>query len=560
MTQIELLVDDPRVRIVETELGEWVFSGVDPSALGEAVHAAETVAEARQVLQAVAEDAVAVRVGAGRVDAYRSVSATRELYYANDDGNRLTLADNFRNALTRIPADNRTVPPGTVADHLLFRAPIEPSAYVDEIQSLEQGAWLTWEGTESPTVRHQEVIRIEPSVDPADAPDMIDGTLQQVLEAGIDGDTTNMFSGGVDSTLLQTYLQTPSVSMAIDTPELAFERRYIRETEGLLDGGRHRTIELAEANFLEWLEESMDLLGYPSHYAQTVLTHALFERDNGQQYVNGEGADALFGLTGAKGARLASWLQPLLRRVPLSLLRTAPGSVQPHLMELHQLAAQFDRPLSARNSFPNRFAFFTHPDVVGEMVGEGLVDQRFRTQYNYVNDRFETVPYGPFATNVEFAHLLCFLRHNTVNQWRQLAHAHGKSLFAPFKTASLLKCALSVPADRRYIQGIPQIGQLDAKYLLKRLLARRLPAYPTGQEKGSGSLPLGRFFANGVLADVFERYSPPEFVPDSMVPDHVASFGPVTWNLVTYAVWRDRVLTNPALEPLPETRLIERAL
>jgi hypothetical protein len=38
-----------------------------------------------------------------------------------------------------------------------------------------------------------------------------------------------------------------------------------------------------------------------------------------------------------------------------------------------------------------------------------------------------------------------------------------------------------------------------------------------------------------------------------MLSDHVDSFGPVTWNLITYAVWRDRVLRNPDLEPVPAT-------
>ena len=111
----------------------------------------------------------------------------------------------------------------------------------------------------------------------------------------------------------------------------------------------------------------------------------------------------------------------------------------------------------------------------------------------------------------------------------------------------------SIPADRRYVQGLSGLGSLDAKYLLKRLLARRLPSYPTGRKKGSGALPLERYFDDGPLADVFDRYEPPSVVPEEMLSDHVDSFGPVTWNLITYAVWRDRVLRNPDIEAVGAT-------
>ena len=36
-----------------------------------------------------------------------------------------------------------------------------------------------------------------------------------------------------------------------------------------------------------------------------------------------------------------------------------------------------------------------------------------------------------------------------------------------------------------------------------------------------------------------------------MRSDHVESFGPVTRSLITYTIWRDRVLRNPDLDPIP---------
>ncbi len=559
MPRVEVLVSDPRARTVDTATGKWVVAGVAPARLATAVRSATDAREARRAIASAAEDTVAVRVGGDRVEAFRSVTATRELYHCRPDDDTLVVTDQFRNALARLPVEERTVPDRTVTDHLLFRVPIEPDSYVAQVGALGRGAWLRWDGGE-PTTRRRQTLAAGHSLDPVDAPDEIEARLDAVLGAGIDDDVTTMFSGGVDSTLLQTYVDAPTASMRVDSPELGFERRYVRETRQLLDTDAHRTVEFAEADFLRWLEESMDLLAFPSHFTQTVVTQAFFARDDGDRYLNGEGADALFGLSGAKGARIAAWLRPLLARTPASVASGVPGRAGSHVAELRELATRFDRPVTDARSFAHRFAFFTDPDVVGEMVGHGSVARRVRAQHDYVADRVEHTAADPATAHLELGHLLSFFQHNTVNQWRQLAHGHGKTLVAPFKTTSLASCALDVPPDRRYVQGPSNLHSLQPKYLLKRLLERRLPAYPTDREKGAGALPVERYFTDGSLADVFERYEPPAFVPDAMRADHVESFGPVTWNLVTYAVWRDRVLRNAGLDTVPGTRRYEVSL
>jgi asparagine synthase (glutamine-hydrolysing) len=550
MPPVEVTLTDPDALTVETTAGTWLVAGLAPSALRAAVEAVDDGSAVRRRLESVAEDAVAVGAVDGRLCAYRSVTATRSLYRCRTPNGTVVLTDHFRTALARLPVDGRSVPDRTVADHLLFRTPIEPDTYVAEIETVPRGAWLDWTD-DGPTVDQRGRLDVEPVLTADAAVDAIDDALEAVLAAGSRNDQTVMFSGGVDSTLLGTYLDAPTVSMAVDSPELAFERRYVRDTRELLAADGHRTVALDETRFLTWLEGSMDRLGFPSHFSQTALTHALFAADDGRRYVNGEGADALFGLTGSKGARIAALLRPLLARTPRPLAAGVPGAAGRRLAELHDLARRFDRPTADRGGFAQRFAFFTDPDVVARMVGDGLVDRRFRAQRAFVADRVATTDAGPATAHLELGHLLSFFQHNTVAQWRQLAHAHGASLLAPFKTGRMARCALSVPADRRYVRDSFAVGLPTPKYLLKRLLSRRCPRYPTDRKKGSGALPVRRYFEEGTLANVFDRYDPPAVVPERMRSDHVESFGPVTWNLITYAVWRDRVLRNPDLDPVP---------
>jgi asparagine synthase (glutamine-hydrolysing) len=286
-----------------------------------------------------------------------------------------------------------------------------------------------------------------------------------------------------------------------------------------------------------------------------VLTDAAFRATDDAVYVNGEGADALFGLHGVKGARVADALAPLLSPLGASsLCKRAVGRVSPRTATLASVADWLDRPLADPESFAQRHPFFTDSSVVAAMTDESTVAARVRKQHDYVAARVERSPDGRFAEQVEFGQLLSYFRHNTVAQWRQLGFAHGHRLVTPFTTRRLASCALSVPAEARYVGGA---GSFTPKHLLKSLLGRRLPSYPVRQPKGSGSLPVGRYFESGPLADVFDRYEPPAFVPDSLYSDHVERFGPVTWNLITFAVWRDRVLDDPDLSRMAGTRVVE---
>lgn len=547
---------DPATRRVEAAGGTWLLSGNRPDALAGAVEASADAVDA--IDRFAADDAVAVRLGDDAIDAYRSVTATRNVYLVTVPEGPVVVADSFRNALAELPVAHRTVPQPAVADHLLFRHPVEPDTYVSRIDALEHGSHLRYDATTGD--RETRVVeRLDPgtSTPVGRAASRIDGTLEAVLEETYpDGAVTNMLSGGVDSTLLHTYLDdAPGLVMTIDSPEFAHEEETADRAAAMLDVPTRR-VAVEEADFLDALAASVDALGFPSHYNQTVLTDAAFRATDQSVYVNGEGADALFGLTGVKGARVAGALGPVLSAPgATALVKGGLGTVVPGAATVADVAEWLDRPVSDPESFAQRLPFFTDPGVVAAMTDEGTVAERFRRVTEYVRARVERPPRGRFLDHVEFGQLLAAFRHNTVDQWRQLGFVHGHELVAPFKTRRLASCALSIPGERRYIGGR---GSFTPKHLLKSLLEGRLPAYPTRQRKGAGSLPVERYFADGPLAGVFERYDPPAFVPESLHADHVEQFGPVTWNLVTFAVWRDRVLENPDLSRVPGTRVVER--
>ena len=73
-------------------------------------------------------------------------------------------------------------------------------------------------------------------------------------------------------------------------------------------------------------------------------------------------------------------------------------------------------------------------------------------------------------------------------------------------------------------------------------------------ELGEVSLKAGGFEAE--LKDAFERYAMPDFVDRDIAAATRAAPDWLTWNLLTLAIWRDEVLADAALAPLPGTRVL----
>lgn len=558
---VRLLLSDPDARIAETEHGLWAFSAVRAEAVRRRLADATDFEDVRDWLTEETEDAVVVHVSStgngGSIDAFRSVTGTRRLYFLRASDGTTVLTDNFRNALVQLDVEDREVRREAIADHLLFRAPIEPLTYVDRVRAVGHGEWVHWDdGSGRWETRLVDTLSTDGRTRPSEAPACIDEALSDQIATNAARDSRTMFSGGVDSTLLSTYGSDPRpFVMALDSPEFDFERSYAERGLELLDTFAERWVTVEESDFLRRLEESVDRLGCPSHYNQTVLTDAALAAGDGGHYVNGEGADALFGLTGTKACRLADWLDPLLStRLADGLDTIAPGAVAGPYQALSGLSASLDRPIADPTSFANHLAFFTDHDAVSDVLSEDLVERRFQRQAHYVRRRAPVTDEEGFPMQVEFGHLLSFFRHNTVDQWRELGHVHDVTFFAPFKTRSLARCALSVPSPERYVGSAGSIRSLRTKRHLKTLLEDRLPAYDADKQKGSGALPIERFFEDGPLADAFERYAPPSFVTAEDRRENVEQYGPITWNLLTYAIWRDRVLREADLSLVPDTR------
>ncbi|MFB6166126.1 MAG: asparagine synthase-related protein [Haloarculaceae archaeon] len=434
-------------------------------------------------------------------------------------------------------------------------------AALDRIDGVGQGEWHEWNlATDERTVERIDSLSPAGRTAPDRAPVAIEDAVDDVLARADVDDAFNLYSGGVDSTLTQTFVDPDAemLNVGIDAAEYRFEMEYAREGAAHFDGAFEQAV-LSEADLLEHLEASVAATGSPSCPFQIVLLNEAFARREGRPYLMAVGADSIFGNTGTKGARVADWLSPLVGS-PLAgpAAAAAPDPVGSYLGWLAELDGQLGRKPASPGSYAQQYSTYTNPELVASLFDEGLVADRCRRQVAYARDRIELdETAGRFGRQAALRHALLVFGHRVGARWRQLAFAHGNSLIAPFETRRLLECAASVPADERFVQGIAGLRDLSTKYLLKRTLENRLPAYDTGREKGAGVLPFERYVDSGPLADVFETYDPPAFATAERCRAVLDDGGRQGWNLVTYAIWRDRVLDNPDLTVVPSTERLE---
>ncbi|MGA9595393.1 MAG: asparagine synthase-related protein [Acidimicrobiia bacterium] len=536
----------------QTPRGVWYASGLGADDMGRLETATDPAAAGDIVVGRVRDASVVyVELDGGapvRVKAWKGLLGVHEVFYARLPDGRWYLTDHFHNVMAVLPEGQRAMTDETLLRHYVSAAVYGRETYARGADRVANGDRLdidlvAGEATVQIFSRHTAMSTDEPMeihlgrLDAA-LEDVV-GSLRTVPGLGVG------FSGGVDSTLLLTYLGTHGIPLTVvpGSPEFDAETEYARSAAHLL---RRDIVEiqLDEADYLHNLEHSIESLGMPlESYIVPVLAR-LYEHDS-PLFVIGEGADSVFG-SGRGIRRLASLLSG---RAGLEVLRRLEGDgrLGRRARQIGEYAARFAEPPSSPRGYAGT-ALNYYGDMSGtvRMYGEEAIAALDRTMLQEVFDRVE----------LETAEGDRFARHIEIAQWRVIfsdlalagnhdAHAIGKRQVNPYLSWRVVSEHLKVPARARYYKGF------TGKWMLKELLIRRVDGYPVNKRKLATSLPFERYLARGPLTGIWDRYDIPEAVPAELWPEVRTKATPLTWKAITHAIWQDRVVANPNLEPHP---------
>jgi asparagine synthetase B (glutamine-hydrolysing) len=557
---ILVLSADPERLLLRQPDGVWLASGFDRQA-EQRLRRAPSQETAAQLCRELG-DATVLHLAAEagrtvRVLAWRGASSAFELFYALRPSGAVVISDHFGNLLARLPVADRAPCDEAVLDHFLFRTVPGCRTYSRAVRRLGHGERLAIDpatGAIEVTIFHRLGGAPEES---ADLADRLDAAFAESVGrfAGQPG-LVSMFSGGIDSTLLQSYLgrAVPAVFYAPErvrpgTPDLA---RYARRSAALLDISLE-VRPLREEETWTYVERNIDRGVWPQHSIQSVkYGHAFAEERLG--FVLGERADALFGAAATRSALVARHAQGWPARTAFGIMAGAPmGRFSRRARAVLKTAAELSRaPASPEGWAAMSTQGFSDHRILADIAGTEAVRRALQERLDYIVSRLEppAAARDDFSRHLELAHWIDCLCEDHTTFIRQLALAHGKSVHLPFLAGPVVRLALSVPPDRRYHRG------MQVKYLLKDALRRRVPAYPVDQRKGITSMAMPRRYKGGELCALWEDYPLPGFVP----PRHHAALAEFRNALsipaMTFAMLQKRVLANPGLQVSAGAELI----
>jgi asparagine synthetase B (glutamine-hydrolysing) len=556
LTNVKLLVSNPAARHVETAAGDWIVSGFDPTAVTASLDDTTSLDDVVERIRSLPGEysVVFVDTRTPRVEAFRSITSAFDVFYCErpTDG-AMVVGDHFRDVLAELPVANRTVASSVPVEQLLLGG-VPNASYVEEIGRLGHGERLDWTADAPPETTLVDRLSVDERIERSTAKRRLDRQLRAALGGDRFGEpVVTMLSGGVDSTLLHTYLDTEAtVSAAFDSPEFEFEVDYARAASELL-GSTHELLSFEERAYREYLESAIDAVGHPLLLPQTAMMHLVFRESDYQTYVNGLLADGLLGVGDAALAYLAQYLGPTAQLLP---------EFSGEAVALKRTAEQIGRPATALDGSAMNFRIHANQADVASIFGQDAVDAAKQKRLRYTAARIDVDTDAGYDAHMHLGHAIEYFHDVLTENWRHAAHASGRSLSLPFCDRALLETVLALPPADRYARfAVPPLDNpthiVQAKYLSKDLLADRLPHYNTKQRKGHSLLPAQRFLESGPLSTIFETYPVPAFIPEEYHEFVRNGTEELSWYAANYAIWQRRVLENDDLTTFETTRVFE---
>lgn len=546
MSRIRIYITNPNASHIEIENTEWIISGSRPKVAANQINPNESFNSIIDSITGLAGEYSVLQLdnsGRKTINAHRGITSSFDWFYTQIE-DKVIISDHFREALLDLPVNERTVAESVDGDQLLLGT--RPSStYIQEVSRLDHGQTLSWDlnHEDGPDVQITESISTNNRISPKRCKKRLNAYFNSVLDADLYEKPATMLSGGVDSTLLQTYLQSPpTISASFDSPEFQFEVDYALEASELLNSD-HDILRFDESEFLTAVEETTDATGHPLQHLQTTLMRESVAKTPYQTYFNGQLADGIFGVRMSFAYRLAWLTRYFSPLVP---------NIDSKIKIIKDYAEGLQKPAAHLDGIGMNFVIHADDEHCADLLGEQLVNDRKYGRLKYVKDRFSISNQAGYGPHMHLGHLIDFFQDNTVTPWRHAAHAHGKALQTPFAGKRVLETVLAVPPRKRYAK------RKESKYILKELLDQRLPKYNTSKKKGSSALPEKRYQEQGPLSNGFDKYSIPDFIPEEKHNDIRNMANHVSWYAFAYAVWRDRILENPNLDHYESTKIIER--
>jgi asparagine synthase (glutamine-hydrolysing) len=190
--------------------------------------------------------------------------------------------------------------------YLQFFVPIEENTFYQKIYKLQAGHYLIFDNNtkELKTKKYYKINTTKTIFDESTAIDTIKQNLFDAVESRLIGDSkiASLLSGGVDSSLVSAIFSKLTDSK-IDTFSIGYENykkydelKYAKLVSKYINSNHHEII-LSKKNFIENIDESIEIMGEPHGDSASIPLNILSKQINQNGFkvvLSGEGSDELF--------------------------------------------------------------------------------------------------------------------------------------------------------------------------------------------------------------------------------------------------------------------------
>lgn len=449
----------------------------------------------------------------GRLLLARDRFGKKPLYYF-ESGGTIAFASELT-ALLRHPAAPRAIDPEALSRYLLYEYVPAPHCMVAGVRKLPAAHRLVWRGGASEVSTYwrmgfggNETLREQ------DAERELARLMTRAVERRLVSDVPLgvFLSGGVDSSALVSFMAEHVPARDIRTfcigfPEADFDESAHARTVARAFGTRHSEKMLREADLIDVVPRALAALSEPMADASIVPTYLLSEFARGEVTValGGDGGDELFAgydpFAALGPARLAENVPAGLRALALRLVGLLPASERNMSLDfrLRQFLRGMDHPSAERNQawlgafLPREQAGLLHPDVAASLAGfDPMADVRTADAERRDADAVER--------SIRF-YLRFYMAGHILPKVDAASMAHSLEVRAPFLDTELAEFACSLPSHMK-LRGTAR------KWLLKRMLAPRLPEGILARPKKGFGIPLAKWLKGGLREMVEELLAP----------------------------------------------------
>lgn len=506
-----------------------------------------------------------------RFSVYQTLMALPQLYYSRREGGILcaTRLTSLLSLLDQVQLNEDAVPM-----HFMFRLVPGSMTYFRGIQRLFPGQVLSWSdnGLDVRLVQDLRFSGDDATFNRLDSTSIetLHTRMRHVMGAYM-GETQQsghsvsaLLSGGVDSSLIQLLINEqsaspeppPSYSFAVRVPSFEFEVGYAQRASQLLQT-RHTFVDISPQTYPDLLTRTIETLGQPDLYNESIpcnLALAEFlasDAPDVQIFFAGQAADALNGVSEARKVALFQIAHRipgshLAFRLAAALLAARSRSKADGLRRVAQMlddARALPQKANPAVTIPvdDVATGTTDLKIARRCFGERVVSRCF--EYRCALE----AEYRDSPSVLEKIHLIDLLTagYDPAVAVAQLFSAFRRNLVQFYLDEDVIRTTLAFEPGIRFLQG------LTTKPLQKQILARRSLAELTRKRKGGTSFnrDLYTWMKQGQLQDMVQAIDLPAFVSRSDYNSMTQRPGPFLWNLLTFDIFRKRVLKEVHNEP-----------